>query len=242
MNATNNEENRKKVFIAPTAQIGEGCVIGEDVVIHHNVILYPGTIVGAGTEIFDGTIIGRPPKGAGNLVHKLETEFAPVEIGKDCVIGSNAVIYAANKIGNNVLIGDSASLREHCVLGDNVVFSRLCTANHRVTVKANAKILDATHLTSRTVVEEEVFVSTGVNTTNDNRMTIRGTEVGDANIIVMKKGCKIGAGATLLPNVKIGEKAIVGAGSVVTRDVEAGTTVMGIPARVRQIESEIRNK
>ena len=61
-------------------------------------------------------------------------------------------------------------------------------------------------------------------------MTIKGTEVGEANIIVLKKGCKIGSGATLLPNVKVGENAIVGAGSVVTKDVPDGVTVMGIPA------------
>lgn len=220
--------------ISPSANIGRDCKVGENVIIHHNVVIYPGTIIGDGTEIFDGAVIGRPPKGAGNLVHKIEKSFEPVEIGQNCVIGSNAVIYASNKIGNNVLIGDGASLREGGVIGNNVVFSRLCTTNHHVTIKDDAKILDTTHITSRTVIEEEVFVGTGVNTTNDNRMTIKGTEVGDANIIVLKKGCKIGSGATLLPNVKVGENAIVGAGSVVTKDVPDGVTVMGIPAVIRK--------
>ena len=220
--------------ISMSANIGINCKIGKDVIIHHNVVIYPGTKIGDGTEIFDGAVIGRPPKGAGNLVHKIEKSFEPVEIGQNCVIGSNAVIYASNKIGNNVLIGDGASLREGGVIGNNVVFSRLCTTNHHVTIKDDAKILDTTHITSRTVIEEEVFVGTGVNTTNDNRMTIKGTEVGEANIIVLKKGCKIGSGATLLPNVKVGENAIVGAGSVVTKDVPDGVTVMGIPAVIRK--------
>lgn len=220
--------------IESSAKIGKDCIIGENVVIHANVVIYPGTKIGDGTEIFDGAVIGRPPKGAGNLVHKIEKSFEPVEIGQNCVIGSNAVIYASNKIGNNVLIGDGASLREGGVIGNNVVFSRLCTTNHHVTIKDDAKILDTTHITSRTIIEEEVFVGTGVNTTNDNRMTIKGTEVGDANIIVLKKGCKIGSGATLLPNVKVGENAIVGAGSVVTKDVPDGVTVMGIPAVIRK--------
>lgn len=220
--------------ISPSANIGRDCKVGENVIIHHNVVIYPGTIIGDGTEIFDGAVIGRPPKGAGNLVHKIGKTFEPVKIGQNCVIGSNAVIYASNKIGNNVLIGDGASLREGGVIGNNVVFSRLCTTNHHVTIKDDAKILDTTHITSRTVIEEGVFVGTGVNTTNDNRMTIKGTEVGDANIIVLKKGCKIGSGATLLPNVKVGENAIVGAGSVVTKDVPDGVTVMGIPAVIRK--------
>ena len=81
------------------------------------------------------------------MVHKIEKSFEPVEIGQNCVIGSNAVIYASNKIGNNVLIGDGASLREGGVIGNNVVFSRLCTTNHHVTIKDDAKILDTTHIT-----------------------------------------------------------------------------------------------
>lgn len=140
------------ITISKSAQIGENCLIGKDVIIHHNVVLYPGTVVGDGTEIFDGAVIGRPPKGAGNLVHKLESSFDPVEIGQGCVIGSNAVIYADNKIGNNVLIGDGAMLREGCRLGNNVVFSRLCTTNHHVTIKDDAKVLDSTHITSRTII------------------------------------------------------------------------------------------
>ncbi len=224
----------KSAHIAEDAKIGENCVIGENVIIHHNVVLYPGTIVGDGTEIFDGAVIGRPPKGAGNLVHKLEKSFDPVEIGKGCVIGSNAVIYAANKLGNNVLIGDGAQLREHGYIGDNVVVSRLCTTNHHVTIKNDSKILDTTHLTSRTIVEENVFIGTGVNTTNDNRMTIKGSEVGEANIIVFERGCKIGSGSTILPNVKVGQNAIIGAGSVVTKNVKKNTKVMGIPAKEKK--------
>ena len=230
----NNMEKSETAYIAATAQIGEDCVIGKDVVIHHNVILYPGTKVGAGTEIVDGAVIGRPPKGAGNLVHKLESNFEPVEIGTSCVIGSNAVIYAANRLGNNVLIGDGAQLREHGDIGDNALIARLCTTNHHVTVKENSKIMDMTHITARTVVEEDVFVGVGVCSANDNTMRIKGSEVGEAAIITLKKGCKIGSGSTLLPGVTVGKNALVGAGAVVTKDVPETSTVMGVPARVTE--------
>lgn len=219
--------------IAETAQIGENCKIGKDVIIHHNVVLYPETVVGDGTEIFDGAVIGRPPKGAGNLVHKLESSFDPVEIGQGCVIGSNAVIYADNKIGNNVLIGDGAQLREHGMIGDNALIARLCTTNHHVTVKENSKIMDMSHITARTVIEEDVFIGVGISTANDNNMRIRGNEVGETNIITFKKGCKIGSGAMILPGITVGENAVVGAGSVVTKDVRDNTTVMGVPAKER---------
>lgn len=224
-----NKENN----ISITANIGTGCKIGKGVIIHHNVVIYPGTIIGDGTEIFDGAVIGRPPKGAGNLVHKLEDTFDPVEIGNGCVIGSNAVIYAANKLGNNVLIGDGACIREHANIGDKVLIAQQCTFNHHVTVKNNSKVMDLTHITARTVIEDDVFIGVGVSSANDNNMRIKGSEVGEASVITLKKGCKIGSGSTLLPGITVGENAVVGAGSVVTRDVSAESRVMGVPAKIK---------
>lgn len=219
--------------IESSAKIGKDCIIGENVVIHANVVIYPGTKIGDGTEIFDGAVIGRPPKGAGNLVHKLEDTFDPVEIGNGCVIGSNAVIYAANKLGNNVLIGDGACIREHANIEDKALIAQQCTFNHHVTVKKNSKIMDLTHITARTIIEEDVFIGVGVSSANDNNMRIKGSEVGEASVITLKKGCKIGSGSTLLPGITVGENAVVGAGSVVTKDVQADTRVMGVPAKIR---------
>ena len=214
-------------------QIGEGCELGDNVVIHNNVTLYPNTKVGSGTEIFDGAVIGRPPKGAGNLVHKLEDTFPPVEIGEGCVIGANSVIYADNKLDDNVLIGDCAQLREGCVIGKKALVARLCTFNHHVIMGENSKVMDSTHITARTVIEKNVFVGVGVNTANDNKMRIAGQEVGATMVITFKEGSKIGSGATILPAITVGENAVVGAGSVVTKDVPDNSVVMGVPAKVR---------
>lgn len=222
-----------KCRISETAIIGDGCKVGKDVIIHHNVVIYPGTIIGDGTEIFDGAVIGRNPKGSGNLIHKLEDKYDPVIIGSGCVIGANAVIYADNKIGNNVLIGDCAQLREGCVLGDNSLVARLCTFNHHVTVKENSKIMDNTHITARTVIEENVFIGVGIASANDNNMRIKGSEVGAESIITFKKGCRIGSGAVVLPGITIGENSVVGAGSVVTKSVRDNCKVMGTPAKER---------
>ncbi len=220
-------------IISEDAVIGRDCKIGNNVIIHHNVVIYDGTEIGDGTEIFDGAVIGRPPKGSGNLIHKLEDKYTPVVIGKGCVIGANAVIYADNKIGDNVLIGDCAQLREGCVIEEKALVARLCTLNHHVKIGKSSKVMDNTHMTARAEIEDDVFVGVGVASANDNDMRIRGNEVGASNSIVFKKGSKIGSGAIILPGVIIGENAVVGAGSVVTKSVNQDEKVMGIPAKVK---------
>ena len=88
------------------------------------------------------------------------------------------------------------------------------------------------------MVEDDVFIAPGVVLTNDPRAGRRrpGEELAGATL---RRGCRIGAGAVLLPGIEVGEQALVGAGSVVTRDVPARTVVMGVPARVtRDVPAE----
>jgi acetyltransferase-like isoleucine patch superfamily enzyme len=89
--------------------------------------------------------------------------------------------------------------------------------------------MDLTHLTGNMTIEDDVFVSILVGTTNDN--VVRS---GYGDHIVgprIEEGAVVGVGASLLPGVRIGRKATVAAGAVVTKDVEAGSLVVGIPAR-----------
>ena len=213
--------------------IGTNCKIGNRVIIHNNVTLYPGTEIGDDTEIFDNVVIGREPKSTGNLVHKLESNFEPVKIGNNCCIGAGVVIYASCKIGNNVLIGDNASLREHNILKDKCLLARGSTTNHHVTIGQNSKVMDLTHLTARTIIEDNVFVGANVTTVNDNAMRLKGNEVGSSVSMHFCKGCRVGSSATILPGICIGKNALVAAGSIVTKDVRDGATVMGVSAKER---------
>jgi len=213
--------------------IGADCVLGDDVVIHNCVTIYPGVRIGSGTEIFDGAVIGRPPKAAGNLVHKLADSYDPTVIGENCVIGSCVTIYAQCTLGNRVLIGDGARLREGARLEDRTLVAMNCTFNHDVTMEEGSKLIDLSHLTPNTIVGREAFVGCGVITVNDNAMQIRGKEVGTAASIHIGAHARIGSGALILPNMKIGENALVGACSLVSHDVPEGVRVMGIPAKER---------
>ena len=218
--------------IASTAIIEEGCVIGNNVKIHHYAVLYPGTVIGDNCEIFEHTVIGRPPKAAGILVSKVGKDLPPVTIGDGTVVGASTVIYADCHIGANVMVGDLVMFRECCYVGDNCVLGTCTNFNHHVTIGKNVKIVNFSHITSRSVVEDEVFVGVGVVSVNDRRMK-QDRELVDSRII-LRKGCKIGSGAVLFPSVKVGENAFVGANSVVSRDVERDTVVMGSPAKEKR--------
>jgi acetyltransferase-like isoleucine patch superfamily enzyme len=81
------------------------------------------------------------------------------------------------------------------------------------------------------VIEDDVFVGPGVCTTNDHTMARHDPQT-EMRGALLRRACRVGGGALLLPNIEVGEEAFVAAGSVVIRDVPARAVVMGVPARV----------
>lgn len=219
------------VRIDEFAVIREGVRIGRNVLIHPHVVLNSGVILGDSVEIFPGVVIGKEPKGAGALARTPEFE-SRVVIGADCSIGPHAVIFYDVEIGPNTLIGDGASIREQCRVGSRCIISRYVTVNYNTQIGDRTKIMDLTHVTGNCVIGDDVFVSLTVGMTNDNLAGSAGYQKDRIKGPTICNGAIIGAGATLLPDIVIGERAVVGAGAVVTRDVPPGVLVMGVPARV----------
>lgn len=218
------------VTVGPFAVVRQGVSLEDGATIHPHTVIEPGCVIGAGTEVFPGTYLGKAPKGAGATAKSHQFEQW-VSIGADCVVGPNAVVYYDVAIGDNTLIGDGASIREKCRIGSSCIVSRYVTINYNTTVGDRTKIMDLTHITGNAVIGNDVFISLTVGTVNDN--AIGRLEYNEDRVKgqIIEDGAAIGAGATLLPGVRIGQGATVGAGSVVTRDVAPESTVMGIPAR-----------
>lgn len=219
------------VIIHEFAVVRQGAKIGRGTVLHPHVVIGDGVVIGDDCEIFAGSVIGKEPKGSGATSRQPTFEPAIV-IGPNSSVGPHAVIFYDVHIGANTLVGDGASIREQCRIGSRCIISRHVTLNYNVTVGDDSKVMDLTHLTGNMIVGSRVFISTMVATTNDNALgrngyadSLRGPSLRD--------GCQIGAGAVLLPGINVGEDAIVAAGAVVTRDVPAGSLVMGMPARAR---------
>jgi acetyltransferase-like isoleucine patch superfamily enzyme len=149
------------------------------------------------------------------------------------------------KLGKGVRIYDFTNLYG-CEIGDDVKIGTFVEIQKGAKIGHRCKISSHTFVCEGVTIEDEVFIGHNVTFINDRYP--RATNGGGAlqteadwscESTVVKRGASIGSGAVLLCGVTVGENAIVGAGSVVTRDVPAGTIVAGNPARVlRRIEGE----
>lgn len=150
-----------------------------------------------------------------------------VIIGDNALIRSGTIIYSNVEIGNGLRTGHRVLIRENCKIGDNVLIGTNSVLDGNCQVGNNVNVQTDAYITAYTTIEDDVFIGPRVVTTNDKYM-FYGAKLAGPTI---KKGAKIGANATLLPGVVIGEGTVVGSGAVVTKDVPAGMTVAGNPAR-----------
>src|SRR6202046_1101706 len=140
------------------------------------------------------------------------------------------------RLGVNVKLSQFINLYG-CEVGDETKIGAFVEVQKNATIGKRCKISSHTFICEGVTIEDNVFVGHGVMFTNDSypRATANGQLQTEADWKVerttVKKGASIGSGATILPNLTIGEKAIVGAGSVVTRDVAANSIVAGNPAK-----------
>jgi len=133
---------------------------------------------------------------------------ANVQIGANCAIWNYVVIGDNTKIGDNTIIGSFVDLGKEVTLGKN------CNIQAHVTISNGC------------VLGDNVFIAPNSSLLNDKypKSTFMTPPI-------VKDGAAIGGGVTILPNVTVGEKAVVGGGSVVTKDVPPKTVVAGCPAR-----------
>ena len=206
--------------------------------IHETAIVYPGTVLGEGVKVLEHAVVGKQPTLSPRSTAKREP-LAPAELGAGTIVSTGAVVFAGTKVGERVIVGDQACVRERVTIGDDVVLGRGTLIENDTTIGALTKIQADAYITAYSTLEDNVFIAPCVVTTNDNFMgrTERRHELIAGPTI--RRGARIGGGAVLCPGVEIGEEAFVGAGAVVTKDVEPRMLVVGNPARVvREVAAE----
>jgi UDP-2-acetamido-3-amino-2,3-dideoxy-glucuronate N-acetyltransferase len=142
------------------------------------------------------------------------------------------------KLGENVKLANFVNLYG-CTIDDNTKIGTFVEVQKNAFIGKNCKIQSHTFICEGVTIEDDVFVGHGVIFINDKYPRSTNEKGGlqseaDWKVIptIVKQGASIGSGATILCNITIGEKAIVGSGSVVTKDVPPNTIVAGNPASI----------
>src|SRR5699024_379112 len=217
----------KNVTMGEHVVIEKNVVIGEDVVIGHHVIIKAETIIGDQVMIDDLVSLGRAPTSNKKMARKPADDLAPLVIGDHVKICCNCVVFRVSTISEGVCIGDLASIREKVKVGKGSIIVRDAIVENNTRIGGRVTIQTSAYVTADMVIEDEVFIGPCFSSSNDKYM-------GEGNYPlqgpVLKKGAKIGNNATFLPGVVVGEKAIVGAGAVVTKNIKANSIAVGNPA------------
>ena len=187
-------------------------------------MIHPNVQVGEGTEIDEYVILGRPPRGrkSGDL---------PLVIGPGSTIRAFTTIYAGSTIGARFQTGHGASIREENTIGDD------CSVGTNAVLEFGNRIGKGCRIHSlcfleMTTLGDHVFVGPRTVFTDDPHPMGCPRYKECLGGAVVEDLVKIGAGVTVLPGVRIGRGALIGAGSVVTKNVPADMVVAGNPARV----------
>jgi len=184
--------------------------------------VYPNVILGIDVKIGRYAIIGHPALGG------KRGRGSPTRIGNNAMIRSHSVIYAGARIGEKFQSGHGAIVRENTRIGDDVVVGSRSEIGMECIIGNGVRIHTAVFIPEYTVIEDGVFLGPNCVLTNDphprSKTCLKGPTI--------RRGARIGANATVLPWLEIGEESLVGAGAVVTRDVPPNSVVVGNPARI----------
>ena len=162
-----------------------------------------------------------------------------LSIGKGAKVQSGSVIYEGSKIGSNLETGHNVVIREENKIGNNFKIWNNSVIDYGCKIGNNVKIHCNCYIAQFTTIEDDVFMAPGVTFANDlhpgcdySKKCMRGPHI--------ERGVKIGINVTVLPFVRIGKNSLVGAGSVVTKDIPAGSVVYGNPGRVVKAVKELK--
>jgi acetyltransferase-like isoleucine patch superfamily enzyme len=210
--------------LSPSATVGEGVRFGAFVVVHD------GVEIGDGCVIDDHAILGRRPRLSAHSTAAREDPPA-LRLGAGATVGAGAVVFAGAEVGEQAIVGDQAFVRERARIGASSVVGRGSAVDNDVVIGERVRVQTSVYLTAYTVVEDDVFVGPGATTTNDNTMARLAPDTPMQGAL-LRRACRIGGAAVLVPGVEVGEEAFVAAGAVVTVAVPPRAVVRGVPARV----------
>lgn len=225
------------------AFVEKGAKIGKNVKISPHATVLSGSIVGDRCIIGSHCIVGHPSKlkvqmtdfsATSPKVADFVIKDPTTRIGEESVIRSSSVIYTNVRIGaklrtgHNILIRENVAVGDHCVVGTHAILDGYSRIGN------NSMIQSQCYITQAVSIGNGVFIAPGC-IFLDNKKIILGEGLERINI---EDYVRIGGGTKILAGVTIGEHALIGAGSVVTRSIPARAVAYGIPAKVKGFQSD----
>jgi acetyltransferase-like isoleucine patch superfamily enzyme len=159
-------------------------------------------------------------------------------MGRGARLRSGTVIYAGSTIGARLQTGHNVTIREQSQIGDDVSIWTNAVVDYGCRIGDRVKIHTNCYISQLTVIEDDAFLAPGVVLAND----LYPGYAASAEVMAgpyIESGAQIGVNTTILPYVRIGAGAIIGAGSVVTKDIPADVVAYGSPAVVAGVRSDL---
>jgi acetyltransferase-like isoleucine patch superfamily enzyme len=194
-------------------------------------VIFPGVVWEGDFTLGPFVIIGQPLRG------HISGE-SPTHIAGGACINSHTVIYSGNRIGKNFRTGHGVLIREENEIGDDVSIGSGSNVEHHVRIGNRVRLHSNVFVPELTVLEDDCWLGPNVVLTNAKYPASPITKEELMSPYVEMRA-KIGANATVLPGIRIGADALVGAGAVVTADVPPGAVVAGNPARIIKTVSQL---
>lgn len=231
----------KDYMISKCSTIKENVIIGDNVIIEDNCFIDYGVIIRDNVHIKKGSYIG-----ARCILGEFLMDFYadrvnkvhPLVIGENAIIRSETIIYGDTSIGDNFQTGHRVTIREGSKIGNNTRIGTLSDIQGDCFIGNYVNLHSNVHIGQKSEIKDYVWIFPYVILTNDPTPPSQ-TLVG----VTVESYAAIATGSVILPGISIGEDALVGAGSIVKKDVDKETVVAGNPAKkicmVRDIKSKL---
>lgn len=220
--------NNRNVYISPNATLGKNVKIGDNCSIYDNVVIDDDTI------ITNDCVIGEPLPG-----YYTDSDYKNPEtlIGKNSLIRSHSIIYAGCQIGESFSSGHRVTIREYSIIGKHCRIGTVSDLQGHLQIGDYCWFHSNVHIGQQSKIGNFVFIYPYVVLTNDptppSNICI-GPSIGDYS--------QIAVFSVLLPGVKIGKHCLVGAGSVVGKEVPDYQLALGSPAKILKDVREIKSR
>ncbi len=165
----------------------------------------------------------------------------PTRIGDHARIRYGAILYGDVTTGDHLSVGHYAVVREKTAIGDYVVVGSQTVIEGQVNIGSYVKIESRVFIPTHTQIGSHVFIGPGTLITND-KFPLRQRENYAPKGAIIEDHVSLGAGSVLIPGVRIGYMSLIGAGSVVTRDVPDHSLVVGNPGKIRPLPKSLDEK